>query len=777
MAFDIKTLREELSLSQIEAVTYNEGPSVIVAGAGSGKTRVLTYKIAYLISQGLPASSIMALTFTNKAAREIKQRLQQLVGDKLSKYLWTGTFHSVFLRILKQESDLIGFSKEFVIYDTQDSKSLVKSIIKEMKLDETIYQPSSIFNRISSLKNRLILPQNYKRNGEWLTTDLHSGKQHFADIYEQYCNRCRDNNAMDFDDLLIHTFFLLKNNPDVLEKYQKRFAFFLIDEYQDTNIAQHRIVSLLAGLHKRIAAVGDDAQSIYSFRGANIDNILNFKQDFPETRIFKLEENYRSTQNIVGAANSLIEKNRHQIPKKVFSNLAIGDKIKVWSCFTDRTEADQVVTEIEQAIKRQENPEGIAILYRNNAQSRVFEDALRNNGIPYRILSGSSFYSRKEIKDILAYMRLVINHLDEESLKRIINYPTRGIGEKTQAMLLQYAHEKHINALNIIFDIDHHSISINSGAKGKLKRFGELITSLSIFYKENNAYDTAEKIVNESGILQEFSSNSDPDNASRRENIRELMSAIYEYCQRKIASGDDNPSLADFLSEVSLLTDQEDSEEDKKNAVTLLTIHSAKGLEYDTVFIVGLEEEILPSSMCKTEYEIEEERRLLYVAMTRAKRHCFLSYTKTRFRWGSILYPQPSRFLEDIDLKFLEMPEMFTQYEDTVFNPKASQSPFPSLSGQPSFRKKSSHKDSFSSTTSSNTLYEPTSKFKPIPKDTCTSPINCDFSIGDTVNHSVFGEGKVLEILSDQGNHKAKVDFKTVGTKTLLLKYAKLQKI
>lgn len=778
MEFDRDSLKEVLNPSQLAAVEYCDGASVIVAGAGSGKTRVLTYKVAYLIAQGLPASSILALTFTNKAAAEMKDRIKQLVGEKFAKYLWAGTFHSIFLRILRSEVEHIGFLPDPIVYDVQESKGVLKSIIKEMKLDEKVYNPTAIYNRISMMKNNLITPDVYRKNVEYMGTDHHSGKPHFIDIYEQYVSRFKAANIMDFDDILLHTYYLLKNNPEILEKYQQRFAFILVDEYQDTNIAQHRIISLLAAKHQRIAVVGDDAQSIYSFRGANIDNILHFQREFKGAKIFKLEENYRSTQTIVDAANSLIEKNRFQIPKKVFSNLPKGDRIRVWSCFTDRTEADQVVEEIERLISIGVEKNEIVILYRNNSQSRTFEDALRNKFIPYRILKGMSFYSRKEIKDVLAYMRLVINKLDEESLKRIINYPARGIGEKTISTLLDFARSQHMPAMDVIYNIDEQNIPLNAGAKNRLKKFGEMISTLYSFYLENDAYATAEKIVLESGLMQEFSSSDDPDNASRRDNIRELMSAIHEFCQQKVAFGDENPTLSDFLSEVSLLTDHDLSEEEASNAVTLMTIHSAKGLEFDSVFVVGVEEELLPSAMCTTEQDVEEERRLFYVAITRAKQRCYISYSKTRFRWGSILYPQPSRFLDDIDEEYLDLPDVFVQYDTHAAD--SSRVSFPSFSAQSSPRFEPKEPKVVEARFSIN--QEVPSRFKPLGRasqqSTQTKESCGGFSVGDRVLHQAFGEGTIMELSGeDASNYKALIAFQQAGEKTLLLKYAKLEKI
>ncbi len=757
-----------LNKAQLEAVTYCDGPSVIVAGAGSGKTRVLTYKIAYLLEQGFPAHSILALTFTNKAAREMIERISQIVENNISRYLWAGTFHSIFLRILRQEVDAIGFLPNFSIYDTQDSKALVKSIIKELKLDEKTYKASAIFNRISALKNRLISPKEYEANGANLKQDYHSGKQYFIDIFETYCKRCQEANAMDFDDILLHTYYLFKNSPDILTKYQSRFGFILVDEYQDTNTAQHKIIGMLAAIHKRIAVVGDDAQSIYSFRGANIENILSFQKNFEGCRIFKLEENYRSTKNIVNAANSLIQKNRFQIPKSVFSNLTEGEKIKVISCFTDRNEADTIASEIENAISNGTKKENIAVLYRTNAQSRVIEDALLNKSIPYRIYGGLSFYARKEIKDVLAYMRLIINNSDTESLKRIINYPTRGIGEKTLGKLLQYSYNNHIAPITVILELHRHNIDVNSGSASKLKKFGHLISNLKDICLTKDAYEAAEQIIKDSGIIDDLSSNDDSENISRRENIQELLNAIYQYSQQREESGDNPPLLADFLAEVSLMTDQDMDENKSNDVVTMMTIHASKGLEFEYVFIAGIEEELLPSSMSESERDIEEERRLFYVAITRAKSRCMMSYAKSRFRWGNISYSHPSRFLNDIDTQYLDIPTAFNPYE--VEQPQLKQE---NKTTFPSFIKKTDKVIPKTSNPSIKTLKK-IEQSRSIEED---GVVCYDFKVGDSVSHLVFGIGTIIEMIHNGNNSKAKINFTEAGLKTLLLKYSKLTKL
>jgi len=765
---DYKKLLNE---TQYQAVICNDGPSIIVAGAGSGKTRVLTYKVAYLIENGFAAYSILALTFTNKAAREMRGRIQKIVGEKLANYIWMGTFHSIFLKILQRETTAINFKPNFSIYDTSDSKGLIHSIIKEKKLDEKIYTTSGVMNRISRAKNALITPQNYEAS-TLSKDDFHRGQDEFSDIYLTYCNRCKEQNAMDFDDILLYTFLLLKNNPEILEKYQNRFSYILVDEYQDTNVAQHQIINLLAAKHKRICVVGDDAQSIYSFRGAKIDNMLYFQNIYENCKLFKLEENYRSTQNIVNAANSLIAKNRHQIHKKIFSNHQVGEKLRVLCCFTDYEEARVVANEMESAVNQGLELSEIAVLYRTNAQSRLIEEQLVKKRLPYRIYGGHSFYARKEIKDALAYMRLVINHLDEESLKRIINYPARGIGDVTLQKLLNTAHSTHIPALEIIFRINEFAIDLNKGTREKLKNFGSLISSLSVINEQNNAYYTAEKILSDSGIFAEFANKDIAENRERRENLDELLNAVHEFCEQKQLFGEDTPTLADFLSEVSLMTDQDTEKEPEKQRITLMTIHAAKGLEFKNVYILGLEEELFPSAMCDTEFEIEEERRLFYVAITRTKECCTISYTKNRFRHGQSFMPLPSRFLQDIDKEFMEMPKTFTP-QNSFLDDDDFDADNDNFEPNNKFRFGQKKENYFKP----KPVFEmPSSNFKPI-KHVATSAktVNCGFEIGEKVKHNVFGIGFVAEII-DNGE-RLKINFNNFGIKILLLKYAQLEKM
>ena len=652
-------LDELLNPSQKAAVEYNEGASVIVAGAGSGKTRVLTYKIAYLLEQRMMAYNILALTFTNKAAREMKERIMKVVGPSASRGLWMGTFHSIFSRILRAEAEVIGFTPQFTIYDTADSKALIKSIIKEMLLDDKVYKSGAIQSRISNAKNHLITPHVYNSNTANYTEDKRHNVPEFGRIYETYCRRCREANAMDFDDLLVYTAFLFRQRPDVLERYQERFQFILVDEYQDTNTVQHAIVMQLAAKHGRVCVVGDDAQSIYSFRGAEIDNILGFQRSFENCRLFKLEQNYRSTQTIVNAANSLIAKNKNQIPKSVYSQLAVGEPIEVVSTYSDFEEGYAVAKDIQHvASKKYAAYEDIAVLYRTNAQSRVLEEALRKSGIPYKIYGGLSFYQRKEIKDVIAYLRLIINPSDEEALKRVINYPARGIGDTTQQKLLKVVHENpRVPALEIIADPLKYGVDVKGAAAGKLQKFAELINSFLDENEQQDAYHVAERVVFGSGIMADVSADTSVENLSRKENIQEFLNAVHEFCDQKVNNGDNDIRLVNFLNEVSLITDQDTDKEEDRDTVTLMTVHAAKGLEFAYIYIVGMEENLFPSMMVESERDLEEERRLFYVAITRAKERCMITYAKSRFRNGQIQFSNPSRFIYDVDKRYLRLPQ------------------------------------------------------------------------------------------------------------------------
>lgn len=766
---------KDLNESQRQAVLYNDGPSLVIAGAGSGKTRVLTYKIAYLLSQGISPSSILALTFTNKAANEMKKRIGEMVGFKITRYLWMGTFHSIFSRILRNEAEKIGYTKDFTIYDSSDSKSLIKSIIKELGLDEKFYKPGFIQNRISSAKNNLITAEAYYENEDIQKFDVKAGIKKTNEIYSIYANRCKQANAMDFDDLLLQTNLLFRNFPEVLANYQDRFSFILVDEYQDTNFAQYLIVKKLAEKNQRICVVGDDAQSIYSFRGANIDNILKFQQTYPNARLFKLEQNYRSTQNIVNAANSLIDKNNEQIRKTIFSEKESGNLIRLSSSMTDYEEAFNVANQII-SLHQKEKQEyrDIAVLYRTNSQSRVMEEALRKQNIPYRIYGGLSFYQRKEIKDVLAYFRLVCNTNDEEALKRIINYPARGIGETTLNKLLDCAHLHNVSAWEVVSDVQKYNLNVNAGTAAKLVQFRDLINTFIQLVDTMDAYELAESIVKNSGILADSYNDRSAENLSRIDNIQELLKAIHEFSDAKQKEeGAKLVTLPEFLSEVSLLTDQDTDNEKDGDKVTLMTVHSAKGLEYRTIFIVGMEEELFPSPYVETIRELEEERRLFYVAITRAKEQCFISYSKSRFKNGKTNFANPSRFLKDIDEQFLDKTNensekntnnrFYSDWDDDVNNERKLFFGNKRENVIPENRE----------------IIKPTRKLTKISSNSSEKTVieNSNFPIGSFVRHELFGTGKIIETSIVEGNERVAIDFGEKGVKSLLVKFAKLEKI
>ena len=660
---------EELNEGQRNAVLYNDGPSLVIAGAGSGKTRVLTYKIAYLLENGYQPWNILALTFTNKAAREMKERIARQMGPERARHLWMGTFHSIFLRILHVEAGHIGFTSQFTIYDTADSKSLIRSIIKEMGLDEKVYKPGMVQARISNAKNHLVSPAGYANNKEAYEGDRAAKVPALRDIYQRYWERCRQADAMDFDDLLFYTFLLFRDHPEVLARYQDQFRYILVDEYQDTNFAQHSIVLQLAKNHQHVCVVGDDAQSIYSFRGADIDNILYFTKVYPDTKVFKLEQNYRSTQTIVCAANSLIEKNQWQIRKEVFSEKEKGEAIGVYQAYSDVEEGDIVVNKIAELRREKRYAySDFAILYRTNAQSRIFEEAMRKRSMPYRIYGGLSFYQRKEIKDVIAYFRLIVNPNDEEAFKRIINYPARGIGDTTVGKIIAAATGHNVSLWTVLCEPLAYGLNFNKGTVGKLQAFRELISAFITDAAEKNAYEIGADIIRQSGIINDVCQDSSPENLSRKENIEELVNGMSDFCAQRQEEGNPNVLLGDFLSEVSLLTDQDSDKDGDDEKITLMTVHSAKGLEFKNVFVVGMEENLFPSSMVgDSPRALEEERRLFYVAITRAEEHCFLSYAKTRFRYGKMEFGSPSRFLKDIDIRFLRLPQdagMFRRVEE-----------------------------------------------------------------------------------------------------------------
>jgi len=762
----------ELNENQRKAVEYIDGASLVIAGAGSGKTRVLTYKIAYLLKKGLHPSAILALTFTNKAAREMKARIAGMVGEKTARYLWMGTFHSIFSRILRTEADSIGFTKNFSIYDSSDSASLIKSIVKELKLDEKVYKANVVHNRISSAKNSLISPEAYRNNTDLTKGDMYAKVPRFPEVYKIYCTRCKQADAMDFDDLLLQTNVLFRDNPDLLDKYRNSFQYILVDEYQDTNFAQYMIVKKLSETHERICVVGDDAQSIYSFRGANIDNILQFKNAYTNTQTFKLEQNYRSTQTIVNAANSLIDKNVKQIKKTVFSEKETGSPIKLLTAFTDFEEGSMVAAEINALTSKNEfQYQQIAILYRTNAQSRLQEDALRKNGIPYRIYGGLSFYQRKEIKDVIAYCRLISNPNDEEALKRIINVPARGIGDTTLNKIFECARTHAVSAWEVLNDMLGYNLPVNAGAATKLANFRNMISVFADQVTTLSAYQLVTSIVKTAGIISETYADSTPESISRRENVEELLKAIHEYCEQR-EENQETSLLPDFLSEVSLLTDQDTDKDGDSNKVTMMTIHAAKGLEFAVVFIVGVEEDLFPSSYSlDSEKSLEEERRLFYVALTRAETRCYISHARSRFRNGQSNFSNPSRFIKDIDSQYIDAPN------ESVFQPK--QSRFSNWDDDIEFERNRLNQTSNYSKPRPvpEPVYQQLKNLTRIKADTqiVQRMENAEFPVGSFVKHAIFGVGQIVETGIVNGNEKVDIDFGQKGTKSLLLKFAKLE--
>ena len=788
---------ETFNPPQRAAVEYCEGPSLVIAGAGSGKTRVLTYKIAYLMEHGYQPWSILALTFTNKAAGEMKDRIAKIVGVDYARMLWMGTFHSIFLRILRQEHEKIGFSSNFTIYDAADSKSLVKSIIKEMELDDKTYKPGTVQGIISNAKNQLVTAEQYASNPANRQSDARHNMAALGQIFLRYCNRCKQSDAMDFDDILLYTYLLFEKHPDVLAKWEQRFRYVLVDEYQDTNFAQHRIVWQLTRQHQHVCVVGDDAQSIYSFRGANIDNILTFQKIYESARLFKLERNYRSTQNIVEAANSLIKKNSRQIQKDIFSENDRGEKLHVMDTHSDIEEAKMVVNAIR-GIKRKEGCEysDFAILYRTNAQSRVFEDTMRKESLPYRIYGGLSFYQRKEIKDVIAYFRLAVNPNDEEAFKRVINYPARGIGQTTVTKILSAATEHEVSLWTVINSPEQYELGVNKGTLMKIAAFREMISSFIENAQKMPANQVGTMIVKQSGIIADIYQDTTPENLSRQENVEELVNGMQDFCDMRMEEGNENISLSDYLSEVSLMSDVDSDKGDDGHKITIMTIHSAKGLEFCTVFVVGLEEGLFPSDMVSgNPREMEEERRLFYVAITRAKTHCYLSYAQCRFRYGQMEFSAPSRFLKDIDPKYLdrqqsmfstrrsmddevELPwqrkrSLFGERQETPrpFRPTVpSAKPFPSASPFFSARPVPS-----TGTTTARPLSS-VSQTTSFPQGT-SSHAGGGLKEGAYILHNRFGRGKVLKVEGTGDNTKATVQFENVGTKQLLLKFAKFEVI
>lgn len=778
---------EELNEGQRNAVLYNDGPSLVIAGAGSGKTRVLTYKIAYLLENGYQPWNILALTFTNKAAREMKERIARQVGPERARHLWMGTFHSMFLRILHVEAGHIGFTSQFTIYDTADSKSLIRSIIKEMGLDEKVYKPGMVQARISNAKNHLVSPAGYANNKEAYEGDRAAKVPALRDIYQRYWERCRQADAMDFDDLLFYTFLLFRDHPEVLARYQDQFRYILVDEYQDTNFAQHSIVLQLAKNHQHVCVVGDDAQSIYSFRGADIDNILYFTKVYPDTKVFKLKQNYRSTQTIVRAANSLIEKNQWQIRKEVFSEKEKGEAIGVYQAYSDVEEGDIVVNKIAELRREKRYAySDFAILYRTNAQSRIFEEAMRKRSMPYRIYGGLSFYQRKEIKDVIAYFRLIVNPNDEEAFKRIINYPARGIGDTTVGKIIAAATGHNVSLWTVLCEPLAYGLNFNKGTVGKLQAFRELISAFITDVAEKNAYEIGADIIRQSGIINDVCQDSSPENLSRKENIEELVNGMSDFCAQRQEEGNPNVLLGDFLSEVSLLTDQDSDKDGDDEKITLMTVHSAKGLEFKNVFVVGMEENLFPSSMVgDSPRALEEERRLFYVAITRAEEHCFLSYAKTRFRYGKMEFGSPSRFLKDIDVRFLRLPQdagMFRRVEEeaAVFRRENARGFAPDKEDAPYGGKERV------SVRPKQQIIAPTvprnlKRVAPSANTASTSP-SAGASAnrvqqGQLIEHERFGLGEVLKVEGEGDNAKATIRFKNAGDKQLLLRFARFKVI
>ena len=765
-------LLNDLNDAQRAAVEYIDGPSLVIAGAGSGKTRVLTYKIAYLLSQGMKPWSIMALTFTNKAAREMKERIGKLVGGDLAQHLYMGTFHSIFSRILRAEAEHIGFNNNFTIYDESDSRSLLKAIIKEMGLDDKAYKPAAVHARISMAKNNLVTAEAYDSDPAILEQNKRAKMPAIGKIYVAYVQRCRQANAMDFDDLLMLTFQLFRDHEEIRQKYAGRFDYILVDEYQDTNHVQMSIVMQLCKEKLRVCAVGDDSQSIYSFRGANIDNILNYQKQLPGTQLFKLEQNYRSTQTIVEAANSLIHHNRNQIQKEVFSKNDKGEKILYKPAYSDKEEALIVAKNI-QRIKRQDDCgyDQFAILYRTNAQSRSFEEEFRKQGIPYRIYGGLSFYQRKEIKDIIAYFRLVANPDDEEAFKRIINYPARGIGATTVMKIADCAHQNQVSFWEVIGNVEHYGLNVNKGTQTKLEKFRLLISSFIDRSHTLDVYELGDAIIRESRISEDIMSGKNADDLARQENLEEFLSGMQTFVAGRQEEGRmDEAYLTDYLQDVALLTDADSEGEKDEPRVSLMTIHAAKGLEFATVFVVGLEENIFPSPLAAISVrELEEERRLLYVAITRAEKHCILTNAKNRFRYGKMEFDNPSRFIDEIDASLIEGGEEAP--ESSYGGGRSSNGGYGSEGGyggrMPWDRDRSGYRRDYQNS-------KPVaSQFMADPKPAFASSAAGSLCEGCRIEHQRFGIGTVLKIEGTGENTKATVEFQNAGTKQLLLKFAK----
>ncbi len=753
---------------QREAVENFEGPSLVIAGAGSGKTRVLTYRIANMLEHGIKPWSVLALTFTNKAAKEMKERISKVVGEQRGQALWMGTFHSIFAKILRMEAEHIDFTSSFTIYDTTDSRNLVRSILKELNIAEEQYKVNDVAARISMAKNNLMTPQAYAASGSIAENDARARKPRMAEIYAAYARRCKSSNAMDFDDLLMYTNVLFRDHGDILEKYRNKFKYVLVDEYQDTNYSQYLIIKKLTEKHRNLCVVGDDAQSIYSFRGAKIENILNFQKDFPECHTFKLEQNYRSTQNIVDAANSVIKHNENQLKKKCFSEGEEGEKVSIIPSFTDQEEGLRVVGDISDRLySDQAQYSDFAILYRTNAQSRIFEDALRRKSIPYRIFGGMSFYQRKEIKDLLSYLRLLVNHNDDEAFKRVVNYPKRGIGDTTVTRIEQAASANTLSMWDAILSLTPEQADLRGASYNKVSQFIIMIDTMAQQLTTMSAYDVAYSVAQQSGMLAELRAEKTIEGIAKLENLEELLNGIKEFCENYVEENGEQPQLAQYLENVSLLTDADKEKPEDRNTVSLMTVHSAKGLEYSYVYIVGVEENLFPGQMAAmSNVELEEERRLMYVAMTRAKSKLTLSFAQTRMRWGNLQSNAPSRFIKEISPEFVDLPsydgpdeESYSQDPDDYDNAHFHK---PSFAPKPKFRSA-----------------EPTPPQRLTKLPLRTSQSFAASSVGEiapgvTVEHERFGQGVVQEVEDVGGDTKVTVQFALAGKKNLLLKYAKL---
>ena len=760
-----KDILNQLNEAQRNAVKHTEGPSMVIAGAGSGKTRVLTYRVAHLLNLGTDPFNILALTFTNKAAREMKERILALVGNADARNVWMGTFHAIFARILRVEGHLLGYPSNYSIYDTEDSKRLIRNIVKEMDLDPKVYNPGHILNRISGAKTSLITPQMYNSNFEITNADSMAGKPRTGEIYSRYAVRLKKSDAMDFDDLLFNTYVLLRDFPEVLFKYQKRFRYILVDEYQDTNHVQYMIVKSLAADNENICVVGDDAQSIYAFRGANIRNILNFKKDYPDLSIFKLEQNYRSTKNIVNAANCVIKNNKEQIRKTIWTQNDEGRQVALLRAASDTEEGIMVADVIFREKMNHQLPNSdFAILYRTNAQSRSFEESLRRLNIPYRIYGGLSFYKRKEIKDLLAYFRLVINNRDEDALQRIINYPARGIGQTTIEKAIVRAGQLGISLWEVIENPAQSGLLVNAGVINRLQTFVPMIRSFSTQLKTKSAFDLGKQIASSSGILKDLYEDKSPEGLSRYENIEELLNAIKDFTEQEIQANEDGEivspvrTLDGFMQDIALLTDADDKDKDDLNHVSLMTVHAAKGLEFPYVFVVGMEENLFPSIMSLNDRtDLEEERRLFYVALTRAMKHVTVSYAESRYRWGNLTPCEPSRFIEEIDDQFIDFPRQALSRPRKTFPFEKKETAISS----PEFG-----------------IYKKKSLKKIDHMENKPPAMNAEdvetLQAGMQVMHERFGKGKVLAVEGMGGNKKATIFFNKVGQKQLLLKFAKL---